>query len=58
VVVSQHFLIANWLALITNSYQLMIAGSLIQSVSLFTLSLVKPGQFYLVRSLQPHQRVA
>ena len=58
VVVSQHILTASWLALIANSYQLMIAGSLIQSVSLFTLSLVKPGQFYLVRSLQPHQRVA
>jgi len=50
VVVSQHMIIASCLALITSSYHLMLVGSLLQSVSLFTLSLAKPGQFYLVNS--------
>jgi MFS family permease len=37
--------------LITDSYRLMIVGSLLQSISLFALSFAKPGQFYLVSSL-------
>jgi MFS family permease len=35
-------------AQITDSYQLTIVGSLLQSLSLFALSFTKPGQFYLV----------
>jgi MFS family permease len=37
-------------AQITDSYRLMIVGSLLQSISLFALSFAKPGQFYLVSS--------
>jgi hypothetical protein len=37
-------------ALIADSYPLMIVGSLLQSLSLFALSLAKPNQFYLVSS--------
>ncbi|OAX33371.1 MFS general substrate transporter [Rhizopogon vinicolor AM-OR11-026] len=33
-------------------YHLMVVGSLIQSLSLFMLSLVKPGQFYLILLVQ------
>ncbi|KAG1731652.1 major facilitator superfamily domain-containing protein [Suillus paluster] len=33
-------------------YQLMIVGSLLQSLSLFMLSLAKPGQFYLIFMVQ------
>ncbi|KAG0698062.1 MFS general substrate transporter [Suillus ampliporus] len=33
-------------------YQLMIVGSLLQSLSLFVLSLAKPGQFYLIFMVQ------
>ncbi|KAG1733990.1 major facilitator superfamily domain-containing protein [Suillus lakei] len=33
-------------------YQLMIVGSALQSLSLFTLSLAKPGQFYLIFMVQ------
>jgi hypothetical protein len=36
------------LGLISDSYQLMILGSLLQSLSLFALSFAKPGQFYMV----------
>jgi hypothetical protein len=35
-------------ALIADSYHLMIVGSSLQSLSLFTLSCAKPDQFYLV----------
>jgi len=38
------------MALIVDSYHLMIVGSLLQSISLFMLSLAKPEQFYLVSS--------
>ncbi|KAG2152570.1 major facilitator superfamily domain-containing protein [Suillus bovinus] len=37
---------------ITNSYRLMIVGSLLQSLSLFALSFAKPGQFYLAFMVQ------
>jgi hypothetical protein len=47
-VVSCHMLVVLLLALIADSYQLMIVGSALQSLSLFMLSLAKPGQFYLV----------
>ncbi|KAG1733995.1 major facilitator superfamily domain-containing protein [Suillus lakei] len=33
-------------------YQLMIVGTALQSLSLFTLSLAKPGQFYLIFMVQ------
>ncbi|KAG1837275.1 major facilitator superfamily domain-containing protein [Suillus subalutaceus] len=33
-------------------YQLMIVGSALQSLSLFTLSLARPGQFYLIFMVQ------
>jgi hypothetical protein len=37
-----------FITLIADSYHLMIVGSLLQSLSLFTLSFAKPGQFYMV----------
>ncbi|KAG1887492.1 uncharacterized protein F5891DRAFT_988223, partial [Suillus fuscotomentosus] len=39
-------------AQITDSYRLMIVGSLLQSLSLFALSFTKPGQFYLAFMVQ------
>lgn len=50
VVVSYRMIIPSCLALIAESYHLMIVGSLFESVPLFVLSLAKPGQFYLVSS--------
>jgi hypothetical protein len=47
-VVSCRMVVVLLLALIADSYHLMIVGSVLQSLSLFVLSLAKPGQFYLV----------
>lgn len=49
-VVSGYMLVVMFLELNTYSYQLMIVGSALQSLSLFALSLATPDQFYLVSS--------
>jgi hypothetical protein len=39
-----------FMMLIDDSYHVMMVGSSLQSLSLFTLSFAKPGQFYMVSS--------